>query len=534
MRGVAFLLTLLGAAIASAPSAVADEEASGGSENAPRVEEGLPGSPVLRRISLADAIDLGLAYNLGIQSARFDALVARLQIARENAAWDWTLDSEVGFADTLTPSRSDLAGADVLDTDSANFVLGVTKTFREGPTLGIRWRNDRTFTNSSFASINPAYDTNIDVSLTVPLLRGRGRGAQEAALRASRAAADGARWELRDRTELLIQEISNAYWNLVFVQEQLRVREKALEVAADIEKTERRKLEPEIGRATVLSVAQAEAERLRREAELIGGQLAAENASDTLRLLVLPFGGNENDAVRLDAKSGLRDVIPMAELGDLVERALNHRSDLRRLDSEIERLSEQVVGARNNLRIRLDLDAGVSWAAIDGTPVGGIGNIFEGTAPSSRAALIMEWPIGRRDAKAALRQAQLELEKARVQRREKVNTVVGDVRLAHRNMRGSMREIAVRRRELAASLTALDGERLRLKRGSATVIDVAVLEENTVNAALRMLQAQTVLERARIDTLRSSGSLLERWNVQFDGDFRIAKRTDDAQETKAP
>jgi len=490
-----------------------------------------------RRISLADAIDLGLAYNLGIQSARFDALVARLQIARENAAWDWTLDSEFGVSETLTPSRSGLAGADVVDTDSANFVLGFTKTFREGPTLGIRWRNDRTFTNSSFATINPAYDTNLDVSLTVPLLRGRGRQVQEAGLRASQAAADAARWALADRAEILMQEVSTAYWNLVFLQERVRVQTKALEVAQDIEKTERRKLEPEIGRATVLSVAQAEAERLRREADLIGGELDAHNASDALRRLILPFTGEKEDEVRLDAKSKLRDVIRMAELGDLVERALSHRSDLRQVDSDIERLREEVVRARNNLRIRLDLDAGVSWAAIDGTPVGGVEQIFEGTSPSVRGAIILQWPIGRREAKAALRQSELNLDRAQVERREKVNQVVSDVRLSHRTMRTSMREIAVRRKELAASLIALQGERLRLKRGSATVIEVAVLEENTVNAALRLLQAQTILERTRIDVLRASGGLLQEWDVRFDGDFRIVERpgsAGSAQPTDTP
>jgi len=523
MNGIALLPVLAGTLLVFTAFVAAEE---GKPQPAPTQEtEAIANDdPLFRRISLADAIDLGLAYNLGIQSARFDALVARLQIARENAAWDWSLDSEFGVAETLIPSRSDLAGAEVVDTDSANFVLGVTKTFREGPTLGIRWRNDRTFTNSSFASINPAYDTLLDVSLTVPLLRGRGRQAQESGLRASRAAADAARWDLLDRAELLIQEISNAYWNLVFVQEQVRVLEKALEVAADIEKTERRKLEPEIGRATVLSVAQAEAERLRREADLIGGQLSAENASDTLRLLILPFTGEDQDRVRLDAKDRLRDKIAMAELGDLVERALSHRSDLRRVDSEIERLNEEVVRARDNLRIRLDLDAGLAWRTVSGTPADSSSQIFDGTAPSARGAIILEWPIGRREAKAALRQAELAVEKARIDRREKVNGVVGNVRLAHRSMRTSMREIAVRRKELAASLKALEGERLRLKRGTATVIDVAVLEENAVNAALRLLQAQTVLERSRIDALRSSGGLLERWQVRFDGDFRVAPR----------
>ena len=78
-----------------------------------------------------------------------------------------------------------------------------------------------------------------------------------------------------------------------------------------------------------------------------------------------------------------------------------------------------------------------------------------------------------------------------------------------------MREIAVRRQELSASLVALEGERQRLKRGIATVLDVARLEENAVNAALRLLQAQTQLERASVELLRSSGGLLENWGVRF-------------------
>ena len=479
-----------------------------------------------RRISIADAIELGLAYNLGIRSARFDALVARMQVAREDAAWDWSLDSEFGMAETLTPSRSDLAGADVVDTDSANFVLGLTKTFREGPTLGIRWRNDRTFTNSSFASINPAYDTSVDVSLTVPLLRGRGRDVQEAGLRASRATADAARWELMDRAALLIQEVTNAYWNLVFLQERIRVLKKALEVARDVERVERRKLEPEIGRATVLSVAQAEAQRLGRQADLIAGELDAANASDALRRLILPFSGGPDDVVRLFAESKLRDKVGVSELGDLVEQALGRRNDLRKVDSEIERLQADIVAARNNLRIRLDLDAGVSWATVSGTVQDSVFGVFEGVAPSARGVIRMEWPIGRREARAALRQAQLRLERARVDRHETVNTVVAEVRQSHRTLRTTMREIAVRRQELAASLIALEGERLRLQRGSATVLDVARLEENTVNAALRLLQAQTILERSRSETLRSSGGLLDSWHVRFDGDFKVVKRPD--------
>jgi len=478
-------------------------------------EEGKPEKPPARSVSFDDAIELGLAYNLGLKSARFDALVARLQVARENAAWDWTLDSEFGAGESLVPSRSQLAGADVVDTDSANFVLGVTKSFRSGPALALRWRNDRTFNNSSFATINPAYDSNLELTLTVPLLRGRGRSVQESALRASRAAADAARYEFLDRAERLIQEIADAYWVLVFQQERVKVFEKAVEVARDIERVERRKLRPEIGRATVLTVAQAEATRHQREADLIEAELDAANGSDALRRLILPFTGGDEDAVALRAESTLRDDLGVGRLRDLVDAALARRHDLRRADAEMERLREEVVGARNNLRIRLDFEAVLGSSGVSGSYGSSVSDVFEGDTPNYRGLFTVNWPIGRREAKAALRQSQLRLDRARIERQQKINEVVGEVRVARRTMDGNMREIVSRRAELKASLVALEGERARLQRGVTTVIDVARLEESTVNAALRLLQAQTELERAHVEMLRSSGSLLERWNVEF-------------------
>lgn len=472
-------------------------------------------APAARRLSFKDAVELGLAYNLGLKTARFDALVARLEVAREDAAWDWTLDSEVGAGRTLLPSRSSLAGADIVETDSANFVLGMTKTFRSGPELALLWRNDRSFNNSSFSTINPVYDARLELKLTVPLLRGRGRDVQEAGLRASRAAADAARYQFLDQAERLIQEVADAYWNLVFLQERVKVLEKAVEIARDIERVERRKLRPEIGRATVLTVAQAEATRHRREADLIEAELDAQNGADTLRRLVLPFTGGEEDAVGLEAESPLRDRIDVSELSDLVNQALSRRNDVRETDANIERLREEVVGARNNLRVGLEFEALAASAGVSGSYEQSIGDVFRGDTPEFRGLFRLNWPIGRREAKAALRQAQLRLDRAQVERQEKINGVVREVRVAFRTIRGNMRGIVARREELKASLLALDGERTRLQRGVTTVIDVARLEENAVNAALRLLQAQTELERAQVEMLRSSGSLLDRWDVRF-------------------
>ncbi len=176
---------------------------------APAVAQEEP-APQIRELTYEEALDLGLAYNLGLKSSRIGALVARLSVNESDAAWDPVLTASVGGGETLSPSRSTLAGADVVDADSFNFTLGVNKQFRLGPSLGVTWRTDRSFTNSSFSTINPAYDTALEVTLTIPLLQGRGRKANEANLRMARASAEGAHLMLLDAAAGMIQSIAAA------------------------------------------------------------------------------------------------------------------------------------------------------------------------------------------------------------------------------------------------------------------------------------------------------------------------------------
>jgi outer membrane protein TolC len=255
----------------------------------------------MRELTFADAVELGLAYNLGLKSKRFDALIARLDVEEDNAAWDFTLDAGAGGGKTRIPSRSQLEGAQVLEQDNFSYNLGLSKPLRIGPTLGLDWRTDRLFTNSSFSTINPSYDTALDLSVTVPLLRGRGRRVQESELRASEAGAASARYSLLAEAEALIESIAVAYWTLVYLEDRVHVLEKSLDVAREIEEAEVKKLRPEIGRSTPLDVTTAHAETKTRETNLISGRLDAANASDDLRLLVLPFTGGPDDRISLRA-----------------------------------------------------------------------------------------------------------------------------------------------------------------------------------------------------------------------------------------
>jgi len=473
----------------------------------------------VREVTIQDVIDLGLAYNLGLESSRLDVLLRRLDVDRESAAWDVGLTASAGGGEELIPSRSLLNGADVVDTDNANFAFGLTKPTRLGPSLGLDWRSNRSFSNSAFSTINPAYDSALEVSLTVPLLQGWGRAANESALRASRLSLRSSQYQLLDDVATTVDEIAAAFWNLVYLQDRVKVLEKSVELAREIEDNERRKARPDIGRSTQLDVQTAEAERKRRETAVIQGRLDALNASDDLRLLVFPFTGRSEDNILLKAVEIPRDTVDVEPLDTFLARALRQRPDLLRTDAELQRLQESIVASRDSLKPQLDLVGSVVWRGVDDNLADSASAVVQGDTPSFNANLNLSWVLGRRAQRAAVRRAELDLEQAKIQRREQVSGIVVEVRRAHRALRTAIREIEATKAEVESATAALAGEQKRLAKGIATILDVSRLEENLRDAELRLLQARTTLERALVGLEKASGTVLEHFRVGIDADF---------------
>jgi outer membrane protein TolC len=343
-------------------------------------------------------------------------------------------------------------------------------------------------------------------------------------LRASRAGAQGARFTLLSEAEVLIESIAVAYWNLVYLEDRVRVLEKSLEVAREIEEAERKKLRPEIGRSTPLDVTTAHAETKTRETNLISGRLDAANASDDLRLLILPFTGGPDDRIALRAVQKPADPSEVPDLDRLVADALATRNDLRATESRIEQLREGVVSARNQLRIQLDLAGALTFRGVDGDISGASEQALGGDYPSANAALTFSWPLGRRAAKAALRRAQLLLEQAEVQRNDQVSAIVVEVRKAHRGLQAAMEGLVSLREGVIAAEASLQGERKRLERGSSTILDVAQLEESSTTAELRLLETRTKVEQARIRLQRATGGLLSGFGIDLGPEDEVRRK----------
>ena len=192
---------------------------------------------------------------------------------------------------------------------------------------------------------------------------------------------------------------------------------------------------------------------------------------------------------------------------------------------------ETVILAQDAARVDLDLIGTLGWKSVAPELGESVSEVLEGNNLSAGAGLNLSWTLGLRAARADLRRARLELERKRIERRDKANTVIAEVREAHRALRMAILEIETIKEEVKAAAASLEGETKRLARGSSTILDVSRLEENLTDAQLRLLEASTTLELARLAIYRVSGTLLDRFQIVFGRDFEAQRSEDSRRES---
>jgi len=161
-----------------------------------------------------------LRNNLDLKVSLVDPTIANADLAEEEAAWEWTFLANGTLTNTDTPTATTLAGNSV---ENQNLSLGVRIPTRTGGTIDVNLPFNRTETDNQFSTLNPSFPSDIEVSISQPLLRNAGRRTNTHALRIQ--ALQTQITEARTKLEVIRQlaNVDRAYWNVYATQEALRV-----------------------------------------------------------------------------------------------------------------------------------------------------------------------------------------------------------------------------------------------------------------------------------------------------------------------
>ncbi len=221
----------------------------------------------------------GVAGALGSGSLEsvYDPAVQETQIAQALSVFDTAFTTNMTWGKNTQPFNNAIQGGSLTLTgprtvvlsvqDTANFQIGLQKRTATGALLGIVHNVNWLYQNSTFLTYPSAYTTNIQMSLTQPLmgsapLPGQAAGppvgleANRAPIVIARLNADAAIWRFKAGVLAHVRSIEQQYWSLAQQHVQLWSSEKAVELAREI--VNREQAELVVGKGTVADVAEAQ------------------------------------------------------------------------------------------------------------------------------------------------------------------------------------------------------------------------------------------------------------------------------------
>ena len=516
------------------PPAAAAETGDKAISTAPRDEmppSGIEAGPEAIPLALDEAVAVALQRNLGLLVERYERAQFRLRLDENLGIYDLNLEA-AGFADEETsPSTGGLTGADILTRERRNLNTTVEQLSPWGGIGGIAFNAFRQEDNSIFTNPNPLFLADFDVTYTQPLLRNFGRIATERGIKIAQLNSEISREVFEQQVALTLQQVENAYWNLVEARQQVEVARESLGLARELHQMNRVRVD--VGTLAPLELVQSEVGIATREEQIILAEADVQRAEDELRRLMHLEQGELWDKPiepTTPAETERADI----DLDAAIATALAERPELRNQRLRTDLLDLESRFFRNQMRPRLDLSARYGYNGIGGdfrneetgaiTPGGfsdAVDQLSDRLFDGWRVDLLFGYPLQNRTARARKAIADLDLEQGRNELSELEENVIVEVRSAVRGVRTAAQQIESTRASRGLAERNLDAERKRYENGLSTSFQVLEITEDLTAARSREVAAIASYRRALAEYWRATGRLLEAEGVEFEDPMRV-------------
>ncbi len=459
-------------------------------------------------ISLEGAIESALEKDLSLKIEEVAAEVASFTFAGSWGRFDPVFRASAAYTNSEVQQFVFAGGGFQtisFDIENKSLSSGIDYPLTTGGTLSASVDYSRTDGFNAPLPVSSA----LAFAFNQPLLRGRGESYSTSQQRENELRYRRAVERLRQSRQSVHRQVSDAYWDLVAAQEQLRVANETLALGREQLEQNRRRLGAGLG--TEVEVLQADTNVAQRIEQQLQRQVAVQNAEDRLKGLMYPGKSSQTweRALRLTSTLPESEGEANSDWSASVAIALARRSELRQQVFEIEAAEQGVIRAASERRPALDFALSARSAAQSANEGDSIDAVFGWELPSTTVSLSFSTPLGNRAAHNAELAARAAARSARLTYDRLESQIVEEVRVAERNVRYQLQAVqaAAASRELARRQLA--AEQARYREGLSTNFQVLEFQQQLAQSLYSHTQARANLVKARTALAAAEGVLGE-------------------------
>jgi outer membrane protein TolC len=488
----------------------------------------------IKSLSLDDCIVGALENNLRVAVEVLNPQIAEVSVTRANEKYLPSLSFGLNNRETNTASYSWIDAADIVRSSYSEYTAYFNQLIPTGGIFNVSLNSYKNDTNRRFQTINPRYGSTLSFTFTQPLLKNFGVNINRREIIIAKNNQEISGNEFHQTLLDIIYRVEEAYWNLAYSIEYLKVQRQSLELARDLLEENKRKIE--VGTLPPIEIYTAESEVANREADILQADRLVQNSQDRLKtILNLPIleAGEPTEIIPLDRPIFEQKTISIDEA---LATALANRPDLKAMKIDLENQNINFRYAKNQLLPSLNLQASYWSPGISGTQI-----LYLDNDPLTRV-VIGELPGGATDAlkdalkfrynnwsvgltldipfnsiltRAQYAEARLALEQAQLRLKNQEQQIFLEIKVAVRDVEINYERVEAYRaaRELAAK--KLEAEQEKFKVGKSTNFFILQYQRDVADARTAELRSMVdyITSLASLD--RVLGTTFKSKNIRF-------------------
>lgn len=464
-----------------------------------------------RVVTLHDLIVGAVNANLELSARRLDPAIQQNRLDAAWGAFEPTWVSGYSFSSTERPQNYDPATvtggatgryAPVYEEDVNRWQTGISGRLPFGTQYELLTGFDRSSNTSinspgSFLSprslFRPEYVSTTTLTITQPLLREFGPSANLAEVRLQRSTLKSARHELSATAMRILRDVASAYYEMVFAQENIRVKQEAVDVAEALVRDNQRRVDE--GRMAPIDVTQARSRLSEAREELLLANNFLSQRRNTLRELTRDNFEFDDDTFVVDPAFILRE--PPALERDTALKTLFEQNPTYLATAEIINAEQiRVAYAKNQRWPRVDLKASFGYNGLDDNWFGAYDDYGARDQPNWSAGVVVNVPLGNRAAKARVLEAENRKRQAILNLKRTEVLLLSAFDTAQRDIANAAERTRLVQDSVKLASAGLDAQQRILGSGKTTSYEVAQAQRDLSQARSRELATLVDLNKS--------------------------------------
>jgi outer membrane protein len=452
-------------------------------------------------LSLDEAIALALQHNQRIKVSAFGPKIGRADVLTAYGKFDPAITFSRSYAENYQPiGITPLLTAFTQTDDYALSLNGLTP-------WGLSYQIGGTSENQrgSYNAFSNNYITYGGVSVTQPLLRGFGFGANLAELRIAKANRGISDWDYRQTVIDIVTNVTLAYEDLAEARENLHIAQLSRDLAAQL--VDENKKRNRVGSLADADVTQAQARVADREELILIARRAVSDSENRLRTLlgetVLAPDGPE---IAIEPLTPVTQ--PTIDGAAALRHALELRPDYQAAKLGLVKRRATRSAAYNQLLPRVDFVGSYGYNGFDSDFAASRAQVRDHDHRGYSAGVVVSVPLTFAEGRGRARSAKLALQQSEADLQRMEQDIALNVAAAIGQLDTTAQRVAATTKAYELAQQALDAEQKRFRAGASSTFFVLQLQEQQAAVQSSKVRALADAHRAIANYERETGTTL--------------------------